>query len=285
MSTPPPTPSDAAEGTAAHRGPGVSRRAVAAVLAVATILAAAVVGGALLVVGGGPSPSASGPGEARELGPGASADGYAVWERNDDGEPVRWDPCAPIDLVVAAEGAPPGGVGDLEEAVRRIGDATGLELRVVGTTDERPHADRPPYQPDRYGERWAPVLVAWAAPHEGGIRLRSTDRGLAVPIAVGTPGDRVYVTAQLALNADRTDLVAGFEDRSRSWGATLLHELGHVVGLDHVDDPDELMAVHPGSGAVAFGPGDRAGLAAVGSDLGCRPAPRPQHVEVADAPG
>jgi hypothetical protein len=36
-------------------------------------------------------------------------------------------------------------------------------------------------------------------------------------------------------------------DREHSWGATLLHELGHLVGLAHVDDPDQLMSTYPGS--------------------------------------
>ena len=44
---------------------------------------------------------------------------------------------------------------------------------------------------------------------------------------------------------------------------TLAHELSHVLGLDHVQDPTELM--HPVSSARAdLGPGDRQGLALVG---------------------
>jgi hypothetical protein len=105
-----------------------------------------------------------------------------------------------------------------------------------------------------------------------------------MPFAVGAPCDRTYVTGQVALNTARDDLVAGFDDRATSWGSTLLHELAHLVGLGHVDDPDELMHVHPGDGPVAFGPGDLAGLAAVGAAQGCRDVPTPQHVEVADPP-
>jgi hypothetical protein len=274
---------------------GVDRRrvvAVLAVLAVAALLATAAVGTALVWLGPRP-PAASAPSAAptggdpaaTSPGTGASSDGYAVWARNDDGTPVRWDPCSPIEVVVATDSAPAGAWDDLEEAVGRVEEVTGLTFRLGAITDERPRADRPPYQPARYGHRWAPVLVAWAEPHEGGIRLRSSDRGVAVPIAVGPPGDRTYVTAQLVLNADRTDLASGFEDRAWSWGSTILHELAHVVGLDHVDDPDELLHVHPGAGSVTFGPGDLAGLAAVGAQHGCREVPAPQHVEVADPVG
>ena len=45
----------------------------------------------------------------------------------------------------------------------------------------------------------------------------------------------------------------------------VLHELGHVIGLAHVDVPGEIMA---GSGATAqtqFGPGDLRGLRALSS--------------------
>jgi hypothetical protein len=259
------------------------------VLAVGALLGAAVVGAGLasfgLVTGSGPD-TGTGPdgGGPTEIATGASSDGYAVWARNDDGAPVRWDPCSPIDLVVSPEGAPPGALDDLDEAVARLVEATGLELQVTGTTDERPQADRPPYQPDRYGHRWAPVLIAWAPPHEGSIRLRTTDRGVAVPIAVGPRGDRTYVTAQVAFNAERTDLEPGFEDRAFSWGSTVLHELVHVLGLDHVTDPSQLMYVHPGEGPVELGEGDLAGLAAVGAEQGCRTVPHPQPVEVADPP-
>jgi hypothetical protein len=211
---------------------------------------------------------------------GASSDGYRVWERRRDGTPVRWDPCTPIDLVLSPVGVPPGGRDDLVAAIDELRAATGLELRLLGATDERPSGARLPYQPERYGERWAPVLVAWAAPHEDGVPLRDVDRGVGIPVAVGGDGERTYVSGQVVLNVDRTDLVPGFDDRATSWGATLLHELAHLVGLDHVDDADELLHVFPGEGPVAFGRGDLAGLAAVGADGGCLDVPRPQPVVV-----
>jgi predicted Zn-dependent protease len=44
--------------------------------------------------------------------------------------------------------------------------------------------------------------------------------------------------------------------------AVILHELGHLVGLDHVDDPSQLM-YHQSSVTTLQG-GDRAGLAELG---------------------
>jgi hypothetical protein len=228
------------------------------------------------------APAAAPPDGAAHVG--ASSDGYRVWERRADGQPVRWDPCSPIDLVLAPDGVPPGARQDLEGAIDRLGDATGLELRLLGTTDERPSGARLPYQPERYGERWAPVLIAWGSPHEDGVPLRDIDRGVGIPVALSGPdtGEMVYVSGQVVLNAERDDLVPGFADRATSWGATLVHELAHVLGLDHVDDPAALLYTFPGEGPVTFSPGDLAGLRAVGAAGGCLevPEPRPVVVEV-----
>ena len=45
--------------------------------------------------------------------------------------------------------------------------------------------------------------------------------------------------------------------------AIAMHELGHLVGLAHVDDERELMDAQ-NHGQVDFGPGDRRGLARLG---------------------
>ena len=210
--------------------------------------------------------------------------GFTVWERNDDGTPVRWDPCTPIEVMWSPVAAPPGAAADLREALDRLRAASGLDLQLAGTTDERPSGSRPPYQPERYGDRWAPVLVAWADPAQPGLPLRDTDRGVAVPVAVGAEGDRTYVTGQVILNGTRDDLRSGFGDRADAWGATLVHELLHVLGLGHVDDPTQLMYRFPGSGAVELGDGDLAGIAAVGAELGCREVPTAGPVRVQDPP-
>ncbi len=245
------------------------RRAVLAVAAaVGLLVAGAVTLVALTATRGGP-------------GSPPPTDGvYAVWERNTDGSPVRWDPCRPIQVAVSPMHAPPGALRDVEVALDLLAEASGLRLVLAGATDERPSATRPAHT-DVAGElHWAPVLVAWAAPGEGDIPLRSTDRGIAIPLAVGRDGDRTYVTAQVVLNREQGHLEPGFADRSTSWGATLVHELAHVLGLDHVDDPAELLWTHPGEGAIELGPGDLAGLEAVGADGGCVVVPDPQVVEL-----
>lgn len=216
---------------------------------------------------------------------GASSDGYAVWARNADGTPVRWDPCSPIVIVASEVGSPDGYAlealtTDLEQAASVLAEASGLDLDVVGSSDEAPGAGRSTLAAgDR--SRWAPILVGWHRPGHGSLPLRDVDRGVAVPVAVGSPGERVYVTGQIALNPDRTDLVPGFDDRATSWGSTVTHELAHVLGLAHVDDPAQLLHTYPGAGPVVLGGGDRAGLRAVGADLDCLDVPEPVELDVA----
>lgn len=208
-----------------------------------------------------------------------ATDGYLVWARNVDGSAVRWDPCEPIRWVLNPEDAPPGTALDLTRAVGEITATTGLRFRYLGTTDEQPARDRSPYQPQRYGDgAWAPVLVAWSSPAGTDVPLADTDRGVSIPVAVGDGEEDAFVTGQVVFNPDRP-LIAGFDDRRTSWGATILHELGHTVGLDHVDDPAQLMFTFPGEGAVRFGPGDLRGLRELGQG-GCLDVPDPVDVDV-----
>lgn len=196
--------------------------------------------------------------------------GSFAFARTQDGgdEPVAWDPCRPIHMVVADATAPDGADELLDEALDTVARATGLRIEVDGPTDEEPTEERAPVQPDRYGDRWAPVLVAWTDP-TAVPGLEGDVGGLGGAISVPAPGSasatEVYVTGSLLLDGPQLEeslRVVGGRDQVLS---VLLHELGHVIGLGHVEDPSELMHPEGQPGAAGYGPGDRAGLARLGA--------------------
>jgi len=195
--------------------------------------------------------------------------GFLFLDRTEQGTPTRWNPCDPIHYVVNATLAPPGSVEDVHEAVRRVTAATGIEFDFEGITDEESTIYRESYQPDRYGDRWAPVLIAWADPDDSDIPFERGDRvaaGVAVPVIPSTRLEDLYVTGWIAINADDPN-PPGFSFPGQQ-GPVILHELGHLMGLGHVRTRGELM--HPaGGGVVDFGQGDLEGLRQVGADGGC----------------
>lgn len=50
--------------------------------------------------------------------------------------------------------------------MERAAAGTGLVFIDDGLTDERWSKEREPYQPDRYGDRWAPILISWSTEEE-----------------------------------------------------------------------------------------------------------------------
>ena len=176
-------------------------------------------------------------------------------------EPVGWDPCRPIRYQVNPDGAPDGGDELIENAAERISAATGISFEDAGTTSRRPFAERsvpPGTEP--------PVVIGWGTADEF-EQFAGDTVGLGGSAAQEDAlGRRHYVTGSVALDLE-TFTIEQLARRPLVLEGIVLHELAHVAGLDHVGDPNELMA--PGSGdQVELGPGDREGLARLG-DLPC----------------
>jgi hypothetical protein len=201
---------------------------------------------------------------------------YTFIETTGTGDPVRWNPCQPIHYVVNDELADYStAIADVQEAAQRVEDATGIDFVYDGQTDEAASQGRAPYQPDRYGEGWAPVLVAWTAPDTSPIEFsRGNDVALGVASPEFPPHGRsdIYVSGWVAVNADYPG-PGGFGIPS-SVGLTVQHELGHVVGMGHTKVFGELMQTS-GGGALDWGEGDLEGLALLGRDAGCLVTPEP----------
>lgn len=172
--------------------------------------------------------------------------------------PVTWDGCREIPYVVNPAGAPDGHLEIVAAAVGELERASGLRFRYDGTTDDRTFEDRA----GPFGTT-APVLVAWATPEEvpalagdvagiGGAEARSV-----------TPDRLVYVTGMVALDRDAFAAMDARPGGAALQRAVVEHELGHVLGLGHVDDPAQLMYAET-TGQRHLAAGDRAGLTVLG---------------------
>jgi hypothetical protein len=74
--------------------------------------------------------------------------------------------------------------------------------------------------------------------------------------------------AERVSGAAMVDVDANDGIQERVW----MHEIGHLLGLDHVSDPTELMYFSLGS-QPGFGPGDLEGLWNLGAAQPCIPDP------------
>jgi hypothetical protein len=186
-----------------------------------------------------------------------------VAHQSDGLTPVAYDPCRPIHYVMRPENVPLGGERILHDAVVRISEVTGLRFIYDGATHERPSRDREPFQPDQYGDRWAPVVVAWETVQENPtFATEVAGEAGSQSLSLGD-GPRVFVTGAVSLDEEQFDDILLTPAGEAIARAIVLHELGHLVGLDHVTDAHQLM--YPTTTTVLdLAAGDLTGLSALG---------------------
>jgi len=206
---------------------------------------------------------------------------------------TRYDPCQPVRFVVNERSGPPGWIGELADVMTEVSALSGITFEFEGPTDEPIRADvrgqlkraygwprdpegysegyqdlfkRPSYQPDRYGPgRWAPVLVGWTSFGRVDAGYNKHIAGVGASDVRETAKGTVYVSGALVLNADLP---------MQDIRTTLMHELGHVLGLAHVGSPDEIMHAMQRE-QTSWGEGDKEGLRSVGLAAGCLETPAP----------
>ncbi len=176
---------------------------------------------------------------------------------------VSYDPCHSIHYVIRVGVGPLNGAALVREAIDKVSAATGLTFVFDGMTEEVPQADdqRRPGQP---------VWIGWAGDQETDLWKREGD---VVGVAASAPmtnenGHEVFVTGFAAFRPDNS-LPPTF-GAGETEGSVILHELGHVVGLDHVaDDREEMFASVSHFTGEGYGPGDLRGLWELGASQGC----------------
>ena len=196
-------------------------------------------------------------------------DRYVYIEMQRGGKkPVAYDPCRPIHYVTNTRTMPAGDSALVGQAIAEASRVTGLVFIDDGPTDEVPTLERAGYDPERYGDKWSPVLISWTDPTEV-PRLAGPTVGLGGSLRLETTGPTgfekpksVYVTGTISLDGPQ------FAGISSSLVATkvaiIKHELGHLLGLNHVDDSTQLMYKEQ-KDVVTYGNGDLNGLAQLGA--------------------
>ena len=150
----------------------------------------------------------------------------------------------------------------------RIAQLTGTTWQYVGPSSTVPTVG---YLPKQAQAEYPPVLLGWADAGSSDLLAGQPKAVLGMTrtawFGVQRPdGSKVAAIRSAVVALDRTDALP--LRGSTSWKALVLHELGHVMGLAHVEDRSQLMAsVLPASADLQAG--DLAGLSRVGSGAGC----------------
>jgi hypothetical protein len=215
-----------------------------------------------------PSPSPSEAAQPRDVG------AYRFMHETSLG-PVRWDPCETITYRIDTRAAPRWVEDDLARALREVTEATGIRFEAQGrTTETFWHA----LNRIRWRGSGTDLVIQWVRNDRyEAIRDRLSSRRPSLAFALPVPGDFAergrYVGAILVMSESTftNRFQRGFSYRW-SHGVVLMHELGHVMGLDHVRKDDQqvmYVGASPEWNTVGFGSGDREGLRLLGAEQGC----------------
>ncbi len=167
------------------------------------------------------------------------ADGdFLFVDTNDDGSPVTWDTCKPIDVLVETIGMPADADKEIEQAVNNLVEATDLKLNYLGTVSGLHSPDWVAESESHYPDQ-VPILIGWS-PLDADMPSEVTV-GFASTMYRSRYAKRQIAGSVITIHTKRLGrLTPGFPV-GNSRGAVYMHEIAHAVGLDHVPNQYQLM--------------------------------------------
>jgi hypothetical protein len=183
------------------------------------------------------------------------------------GKAVRWNPCAPIHWKFRTTGAPAGAGSVVYAAVARVALATGIRFQYDGLTTANPTSSWLPKSSDNV----RPMLIGWTDGSHSDLLAGRPSSVLGVTrtayFATSRDGVAIAATKAAVIALDRTNRLP--LTGAVSWKTTILHELGHAMGLDHVSNSKQLMYPVLQRSLYGLQSGDLAGLYRLGRASGC----------------
>jgi len=188
---------------------------------------------------------------------------------------ARWNPCRTHTYKVNLASIPSATrttvLAETKAALRVLATKTGMSFTYTGATTEVPRLGS-------YAKQSADIVIAFTTPLKSNYLYGTADArgGNTATMRSMTSGTTTTYTAAIVkgfvvVNTAKLlhSYKAGFGTGPRR-GNLMLHELGHVVGLNHVSNVRLLMnptlsSYSPNGYAV----GDAAGLTVVGRKAGC----------------
>ncbi|MFN8126727.1 MAG: matrixin family metalloprotease [Candidatus Nanopelagicales bacterium] len=214
--------------------------------------------------------------------PASAGSGYALLMGHTETgtAPLRWNPCQTaitykVNTTYAhhkgstASEAATRALSEVRKAMGKVAAATGLPFQYAGTTSIIPTGTNW-YTKQNAGSE---IVIAYA--DQDATRSRSSFLGGTAWGQGGQvyayEGSRLVVgRGFVVIDGDKTKRMdLGFGPGTHR-GNIVLHELGHVVGLDHVSSRSQLMyPTLSDSSPDGYAWGDLAGLKRLGASAGC----------------
>lgn len=148
-----------------------------------------------------------------------------VYTSATDSGPLRWKGCGPVRVLVNPGPFGTTAVEDVRAALAEVTTFTGLSF-VIETSREVPTTTWA-----RSSGTTPPVLIGWVTPEETDLFTKAAGATVANP--AGTGQQRGIATGAIGLNVTRGSEFSRTSGPGRTVRNLLLHEIGHLLGLDH----------------------------------------------------